>query len=189
MKNKLLTMAVVLIFIVSIIPSILSKYYLKKLTDLLLSSNFDDFYKLINSKIIKYLIPIYNREYLLLNSYIIKNDEIKIKEQYKKIFDMKLSKKQERVIYLEGFNYFCSKNDREMIDAIYNHIQTFEEEDIKKENQRIYDICVLKKANHIEEMEEEFKNTNNKNIAMMLYLQYKNINDEVNANKYKDLFS
>ena len=186
MKTILICL-VMLVFALSLIPNTLSKKYLSKLTDLLLNEQFDEFYELINSKKIQYLIPTYNKEYLLLNSYILKKNEDKVKETYNNIFNMKLSKKQERVIYLEAFNYYCNSKDREMIDKIYNHIQTFDEEDIKKENKRVYDICVLKQANHIEEMEEEYKQTQNKNIAMMLYLQYRNINDKKNMKKYEEL--
>lgn len=185
--EKILIMTVVLVFIASIIPNILLKSYTSKLTDLLLNNEYDEFNKLINSKIVKLILPTYNREYILLNSYLILDNFDKVKEQYNKIFNLKLSKKQERIVYLEAFNYFYSKNDRDMVDKVHNHIQTFEEEDIRKENQRIYDICVLKKANHIEEMEEEYNKNNNKDLAMMLYLQYKNINDDINAKKYKEL--
>lgn len=183
----LLVIAVVLVFILSLVPNILSKRLLRQLSELLLNNEFEEFYKLINTKKAKLLLPSYNKEYLLLNSYILKKDDAKVKEQYNKIFNMKLSKQQERVIYLEAFNYYYNTSDRDMIDKIHNRIQTFDEENIKKENQIIYDICVLKLSNHIEEMEEEYNKTNNKQTAMMLYLQYKNKNDTVNMEKYKNL--
>lgn len=186
MKTLLISL-VMLVFALSLIPNFLSRKYLSKLSNLLLNDRFDEFYELIDSKKAKLLIPVFNREYLLLNSYILKKNEDKVKETYNVIFNMKLSKKQERVIYLEAFNYYCNSSDKEMIDKIYNHIQSFDEEEIKKDNKRIYDICVLKQANHIEEMEEEYSQTGNKSIAMMLYLQYKNINDKENMKKYEEI--
>ena len=163
--NKYIIIAVVLIgtFLVhKVITSVLEKKY----TYSLMKSITDDeqtFTKKLDSLIVKYLIPMYNRELFRLNYYIVHSDTKKVKEQFTAMEGLKMTKNQQLTLYQTVFKYFITINKKSEARNISRKINAFVDEnnldkDIKKQYEmeiRIYLDKDIKAISYIDSILKE----------------------------------
>ena len=146
--NKYIIIAVVLLG-TFLLHQIITKALEKKYTYSLMKSITDDeqtFTNKLDSLIVKYLIPIYNREFFRLNYYIVHSNAQKIKEQLASMEDLKMSKTQQLTLYQTVFKYYITTNKKTEARNISRKINAFVDEnnldkDIKTQHEmeiRIY---------------------------------------------------
>ena len=128
--NKYIIIAIVLVttFVLhQILTKILEKKYTYKLMQSI-SKDEQTFEKELNSFMVKYLIPIYNREFFRLNYYIVHTKDKKIKEQLSLMEDLKMSINQHLSLYDAVFNYFITVNKKTDARKMSRKINVFVDE-------------------------------------------------------------
>lgn len=138
--NKYIIIAVVLIS-TFLLHQIITKALEKKYTYSLMKSITDDeetFSNKLDSLIVKYLIPIYNREFFRLNYYIVHSNTQKVKDQLASMEGLKMTKSQQLSLYQTVFKYYITINKKTEARNISRKINIFVDEnnldkDIKKQ--------------------------------------------------------
>ena len=149
--NKYILIAVVLIG-TFLIHHFLTKFLVKKYTYKLMSSITKDeesFVKELDSFMVKYLFPVYNREFFRLNYYIINIQHAKVKEQFAKLEQIKMTNNQRLALYQTIFKYFVSVNKKTDAKNLLRKLNAFVDEnnldsEIKKQYEMEYKIYLEK---------------------------------------------
>lgn len=154
--NKYIIIAVVLIG-TFLLHQIITKILEKKYTYSLMQSITEDeetFTKKLDSLVIKYLIPIYNREFFRLNYYIVHSNDKKVKEQLSFMEGLKMNNAQHLTLYQTVFKYFITVNKKTDARNISRKINAFVDEhnldkDIKTQYEMEIKIYLDKDINAI----------------------------------------
>lgn len=170
----------------------------RRLHQLLSKGEYGDYLTMLDSFLVKYLYPKYNRMYMKLNGYLFMEDHEEVVRLFDEMLAMRTSKKQRRDLVVKAFNYFVEKADQKRSKALLDEIDTWEDaDDQKKESHRIYDIFILKKYSYIEEMEARLPQASGMDkgfLEYLLSLQYENKGDKKKSEMYleasqKDMLS
>ncbi|HIW18112.1 MAG TPA: hypothetical protein H9886_03150 [Candidatus Faecalicoccus intestinipullorum] len=160
----------------------------KKLVLAIKQKDFQSFDRLINRSLIRALFPPYNLEYLKLNRYLLEDNKGKIDQQFDLL--LRASKKsQKEDIFLKAFEYYAFNQNKKKANKYFEELQKLKNPKITKYVNLIYDVFVLNQSNHIEELEKDFENVSQDQkrfYAQLLFMQYKNINNELKQNYYKE---
>lgn len=160
----------------------------RKLHNLLAKGEYGEYLTMLDSFLIKYLYPKYNRLYMKLNGYMFLEDHEEIGRLLEEMLAMRVTKKQRKDLVLKAFNYYVERADQKQAKVLLDEIDTWEEEENqKKESHRIYDIFILKKYSYIEEMEERLKEASGLDkgfLEYLLSLQYENKGDQKKSAQY-----
>ncbi len=186
--------AIVIALILTVVMFVVSKRLKASKQNLMISylqtGKFEEFEKLTNSFLVKMLFPRYNIEYLKLNASILEGDEAKIEEQFDGLLKVKKSKVQTEDITMKAFNYYVGVENKERCSELMETIKGFTNERMVQEATIMYDIFILKKGNHIEEVSKMMEGMPDAQKGVNEYLlavQYENIGDLENAKKYEML--
>ena len=162
----------------------------RKLHNLLARGEYGEYLSLLDSFLIKYLYPKYNRLYMKLNGYLFMEDHDEASRLFEQMLSMHVTKKQRKDLVMKAFNYYVERMDKDHSSTLLAEIDTWEEEAQKVEAHRIYDIFILKKYNYIEEMEARLNDVSGFDLGALEYLlsvQYENKGDARDFNEYYEL--
>lgn len=182
--------AIVVVALSTIVIQILKRTQFKKLLTYLQTGDFKTFEAKIDTPLMKYLYPQFNRDYLRLNAYVLQGDEKKIEAGLQRLLSYKMSKKQKEDVYMKAFNYYVGVEKPGKAKEALDLVKTLDHPAMEAEAQRIYDIFMMKKSNYIDEMLEQFEmqdSTAKGVTAYLLSVQYENKGDKANAKKYADI--
>lgn len=189
--NKYFIITVVLIgsfLIHQIITKILEKKYTRSLMKSIAEDE-ETFSKNLDSLVVKYIIPIYNREFLRLNYYIIHSNDKKVKEQLSFMEGLKMNNAQHLSLYQTAFKYFITINKKTDARNISRKINAFVDEhnldkDIKTQYEMEIKIYLDKDLNAIPYIDSILKDCTDQEKAIR-YLEktfiYKENNQLENA--------
>lgn len=159
----------------------------KKLHNLLARREFGEYMTMLDSFLVKYLYPKYNRLYMKLNGYLFMEDHEETQHLFDVMLNMRVSKKQRKDLVLKAFNYYVEQEDKQNAERLLEEIKTWEDGLKKEEACRIYDIFILKKFCYIDEMEsklEQLKGFERSALEYLLALQYENKGDHKKSESY-----
>lgn len=164
----------------------------KEATLLMMQGKFNEFYSFLNNAKFVKAVPKFYRAYFKMNGAIMEGKDSLIEESIKEIQEIKMNKSQKSEIYLNAFNYYIDKDNKEeaqkyktLLLENTNDLQTL------KYVQRLYDTKILKSDKHLKEILEELDSSNkvNKLTDYLLLIEiYKNLNDKDNMEKYNNLY-
>lgn len=164
----------------------------KEATLLLMQGKFNEYYSFLNNAKFVKAVPKFYRAYFKMNGAMMEGNDSLIEESIKEIQEIKMNKSQKSEIYLNAFNYYIDKDNKEeaqkyktLLLENTNDLQTL------KYVQRLYDTKILKSDKHLKEILEELGSTNkvNKLTDYLLLIEiYKNLNDKENMEKYNNLY-
>ena len=171
--NKYIIIAIVLVT-TFVLHQILTKILIKKYTYKLMQSISKDeqtFEKELNSFMVKYLIPIYNREFFRLNYYIVHTKDKRIKEQLSLMEDLKMSINQHLSLYDAVFNYFITVNKKTDARNMSRKINVFVDEnnldsEMKTQYEMKIKIYIDKDINAIPYIDSMLENADDKEKAV-----------------------
>lgn len=171
--NKYIIIAIVLVT-TFVLHQILTKILVKKYTYKLMQSISKDeqtFEKELDSFMVKYLIPIYNREFFRLNYYIVHTKDKKIKEQLSLMEDLKMSINQHLSLYDAVFNYFITVNKKTDARNMCRKINVFVDEnnldsEMKTQYEMKIKIYIDKDINAIPYIDSMLENADDKEKAV-----------------------
>lgn len=130
MDNRIL-IAIIVGIILAVIINIVGKYIRKKYTIKLMKAMMadeDEFLKLLDSFIVKYLFAPYNREFMRLNNYIARSADKKVKEQISLMEKMRMNRKQRFAVYQTAFQYFITVNSESNAKNMQRKMNNFIDE-------------------------------------------------------------
>ena len=189
--NKM-TVVIIVFVVTAILCTVLSKVLknniFKKLLKELKDANFDEYFKTIDSMLCKLYFPAFNREYMRLNGYVIKGNKKEVDGQFEVLLSMRVNKKQEIDIVMKAFYYFLEDENKKKAKQMLERIRKFGD-DYYNESEVMYNVCIEKSIQYIDEMEEALKDPECKDInrGMFLYLlglQYGNDNQKKKMKEY-----
>lgn len=162
----------------------------KQFMYLLQNGKFDELYKKIDSFYTKLIFPEYNRDYVRLNALIMQDRKNDIDLTFEKLILMAKDKKAKIDILNKAFEYYVYEENKTHCEKIMEEIKKFEDDQWIKLSKMKYDILILKKSNHIEELEKAFDDqpvVQKINNAYLLSEQYRNLGNEEKFKYYLDI--
>ena len=108
--SRTLWTAVVIICIgVSVFFSVKKRTTFKRLQQLMAAKQWDEFDRLLDGKLTSMLYPRYNRDYLRLNSYLLREDHKRADEMFDLLLGLNLPKMQRVDLVIKAFNYYAGQ--------------------------------------------------------------------------------
>ncbi|OCN04883.1 hypothetical protein A4S06_09865 [Erysipelotrichaceae bacterium MTC7] len=176
---------------ITILMKIVQMIYIRRksiqLVDYVVNNQFDDFDQQASNKIVLFIFPRFNLDYLMLSSYLMRNDEVRIDEQFAKMFQKRLTTNQQEDLCLKAINYYVSIENKEKSQQVLDYIRNNRNEKIMNEAQCIYKIFMENDFSYIDEMEQQIELQDDYAKASIEYLlakQYENKGDEIKASYF-----
>lgn len=156
------------------------------------AKQWDEFDRLLDGKLTSMLYPRYNRDYLRLNSYLLREDHERAGEMFDLLLGLNLPKMQRVDLVIKAFNYYVGQEDRKKSKELLHEIKGFEggqAEAVAHECQLMYDTMILKRHNDIPELERMLEDVGDDpvkrcRLEYLLALQYKNKGDEAKFQEF-----
>lgn len=156
------------------------------------AKQWDEFDRLLDGKLTSMLYPRYNRDYLRLNSYLMREDHEHANEMFDLLLGLNLPKMQRVDLVIKAFNYYVGQEDRKKSKELLHEIKGFEggqAEAVAHECQLMYDTMILKRHNDIPELERMLKDAGDDpvkrcRLEYLLALQYQNKGDEAKFQEF-----
>lgn len=155
-SRTLWTAVVIICIAVSVFFSVKKRTTFKRLQQLMAAKQWDEFDRLLDGKLTSMLYPRYNRDYLRLNSYLLREDHKRADEMFDLLLGLNLPKMQRVDLVIKAFNYYVGQEDRKKAKELLHEIKGFEggqAEAVAHECQLMYDTMILKRHNDIPELE------------------------------------
>ena len=176
----------------SVFFSVKKRTTFKRLQQLMAAKQWDEFDRLLDGKLTSMLYPRYNRDYLRLNSYLLREDHKRADEMFNLLLGLNLPKMQRVDLVIKAFNYYVGQEDRKKSKELLHEIEGFEggqAEAVAHECQLMYDTMILKRHNDIPELERMLKEAGDDKVKScrleyLLALQYKNKGDEAKFQEF-----
>ena len=159
-SRTLWTAVVIICIAVSVFFSVKKRTTFKRLQQLMAAKQWDEFDRLLDGKLTSMLYPRYNRDYLRLNSYLLREDHKRADEMFDLLLGLNLPKMQRVDLVITAFNYYVGQEDRKKSKELLHEIKGFEggqAEAVAHECQLMYDTMILKRHNDIPELERMLK--------------------------------
>lgn len=181
--NVLWIAVVVIAIAVSLFFSIKKRTVYKRLQQYMSEERWGDFERLLDGKLTSMLYPRYNREYLRLNSYLLRENYADANKLFDELLQLKLPNMQRVDLVIKAFNYFVGRENRTRSKELLDEIKTYQGErvePIQAECQLMYDTMILKHSDDIDDITrqiEEADAAKRGRLEYLLALQYRNKGD------------
>ena len=190
--NAMLIVAIV-IAIIGTIPVIIRKKLLKNYLTLLHNNDIKAIKDLMATQLAKICIPLFNREYLLLNAYLKVNDNNQIDTQVNNIMNhVPMNSKQKSTLAKSVFYIYVDKKNASMIDRLLEMVSTTNDHALYRQMDMVNDTLISGGIKYYDELksdlEDEEYTKNNEDtpyLEFLLSVIYKNMGNESKSNEYK----
>ena len=118
-----MVLVLVVIILLIIWLAVLKKRIFTKVYHYLNVEDYDNFFKCVDSRLARMMIPIYMREYYKLNAYIKMDDYQNVTKQFNYLMKLNLNSYQLNSILISGFNYYCYQNDKKKCRKILDKMK------------------------------------------------------------------
>ena len=184
----------IVIAIIGTIPVIIRKKLLKNYLTLLHNNDIKAIKDLMATQLAKICIPLFNREYLLLNAYLKVNDNKQIDTQVNNIMNhVPMNSKQKSTLAKSVFYIYVDKKNAPMIDRLLEMVSTTNDHALYRQMDMVNDTLISGGIKYFDELKSDLKNTEyTKNNADTPYLEfllsviYKNMGNESKSKEYKN---
>lgn len=191
---RILTIVTIAMFallaVITVFISIQKRTMFAKLGQLLEDGKYDEFFRLIDSRIARLVYPDYNRSYFKLNAHMIKGDWNEAEKLLDDLLARKVSDEQRADLVIKAFNIYISlsrgKKAKRMLDEI-ERLDSAKYGDSQQDCRMMYDIAILKQYNYIDRMEQALDRLHGPargRIEYLLALQCQNKGDMAKRNEY-----
>lgn len=196
--NTLLVVTIVTMLVVVAIELILKKWFDNKVTSAFMHNNPDELIDIANSKLARFLIPPYNRDYMKLSAYMLKEDEKKTHETLKILMSTKTNAPQRVDLLAKAFGLYMDKKDYKQAKACVDELETFRDNKAVAKNvamilpnlSETYEVFAEKNTSFIEKYEQELESAPAARKLQLSYLlseMYKNKKDYEASDKYQKM--
>mgnify|MGYP005784515261 FL=1 len=182
-----LTAVIVALYLIRFLGN---RYYQKRLLNCVQRCDLDGFLKMENKRAVRALIPAFNLHYMKLNIFLMRKDEQRTDEEFDVLLDMKVGKTMRRDAVLKAFYYYVKRRDGGRTRKLIAEIRGFQDaEDTIRECEMLFDIYILGRSNHMEELLKDLDTLPPQQRAVheyLLSLQYENRGEKERAREYED---
>ncbi len=187
--NVYLAIAIVLIVFTLIGVPLLRRVVVNSVEDSLLRQDFAAFDRKIDKWYVKLFLSPFNVDFLKLNRAIMSGNRKYADQMFTHFDSVNLTDKEKQSVYLRGFEYYVSQEDRSMADRYYGLLKALDDEDLNTYIDRLYDIYVLKGWTYLDEMlaqEDSVPKDQLLQFYSMISAMYLNKGDDANVQRYLD---
>lgn len=190
--NAMLIVAIV-IAIIGTIPVIMRKKLLKNYLTLLHNNDIKAIKDLMATQLAKICIPLFNREYLLLNAYLKVNDNKQIDTQVNNIMNhVPMNSKQKSTLAKSVFYIYVDKKNASMIDHLLEMVSTTNDHALYRQMDMVNDTLISGGIKYYDELKSDLEDVeytkNNEDtpyLEFLLSIIYKNMGNESKSKEYK----
>lgn len=183
----------IVIAIIGTIPVIIRKKLLKNYLTLLHNNDIKAIKDLMATQLAKICIPLFNREYLLLNAYLKVNDNKQIDTQVNNIMNhVPMKSKQKSTLAKSVFYIYVDKKNASMIDRLLEMVSTTNDHALYRQMDMVNDTLISGGIKYYDELksdlEDEEYTKNNEDtpyLEFLLSVIYKNMGNESKSKEYK----
>lgn len=183
----------IVIAIIGTIPVIIRKKLLKNYLTLLHNNDIKAIKDLMATQLAKICIPLFNREYLLLNAYLKVNDNKQIDTQVNNIMNhVPMNSKQKSTLAKSVFYIYVDKKNASMIDRLLEMVSTTNDHTLYRQMDMVNDTLISGGIKYYDELksdlEDEEYTKNNEDtpyLEFLLSVIYKNMGNESKSKEYK----
>lgn len=183
----------IVIAIIGTIPVIIRKKLLKNYLTLLHNNDIKAIKDLMATQLAKICIPLFNREYLLLNAYLKVNDNKQIDTQVNNIMNhVPMNSKQKSTLAKSVFYIYVDKKNASMIDRLLEMVSTTNDHALYRQMDMVNDTLISGGIKYYDELksdlEDEEYTKNNEDtpyLEFLLSVIYKNMGNESKSKEYK----
>ena len=173
---------------IELVMGILKRYYASKLAQLLMSGQFEEFDKLVDKKLVRYLVPPFNLDYMKLNEAIAAGDDKKTAELLESFRNKRLNSEQQKAVYTHGFSFYMTKGNGDKARYYLDELGKLnvDEKDMKT-MKKLYAILIEKDKKLLERTVEETERLEGEeriSNLMLLVQVYASLDDKENTEKY-----
>ena len=183
----------IVIAIIGTIPVIIRKKLLKNYLTLLHNNDIKAIKDLMATQLAKICIPLFNREYLLLNAYLKVNDNKQIDTQVNNIMNhVPMNSKQKSTLAKSVFYIYVDKKNASMIDRLLEMVSTTNDHALYRQMDMVNDTLISGGIKYYDELksdlEDEEYTKNNEDtpyLEFLLSVIYINMGNESKSKEYK----
>lgn len=184
----------IVIAIIGTLPVIIRKKLLKNYLTLLHNNDIKAIKDLMATQLAKICIPLFNREYLLLNAYLKLKDDKQIDTQVNNIIDhVPMNSKQKSALAKSVFYIYVDKKNASMIDRLLEMVSTTNDHALYRQMDMVNDTLISGGIKYYDELksdlEDEEYTKNNEDtpyLEFLLSVIYKNMGNESKSKEYKN---
>lgn len=187
MKQIYITL-IVLSIVLYVLPIVLRRIFIKKITNQLILNNKDNFNKLIENKIVKLIVPPINIDFFKLNMAMLNGDTKKTDECLDRFDVVKLKEKEKKNIYSKAFAYFIETKDKERINKYYEYLRNNSDDNQKHQLDIYYNTYIESDTKYLKEIQKKYDDNNSIELVPLLIQMYENKKDDIKYKKYLKLF-
>ena len=191
--NAMLIVAIV-IAIIGTIPVIIRKKLLKNYLTLLHNNDIKAIKDLMATQLAKICIPLFNREYLLLNAYLKLKDDKQIDTQVNNIIDhVPMNSKQKSALAKSVFYIYVDEKNASMMDRLLEMVSTTNDHALYRQMDMVNDTLISGGIKYYDELKSDLEDVeytkNNEDtpyLEFLLSIIYKNMGNESKSKEYKN---
>lgn len=186
--------AVIVIAVIGTIPVIVRKKLLKNYLTLLQNNDIKAIEDSMATKRAKICIPLFNREYLLINAYLKINDDKQIDSRLNNIIDhVPMNSKQKSALAKSVFYRYVDKKNTSMIDRLLEMVSTTNDHALYRQMDMVNDTLICGGIKYYDDLksdleDDEFTKNNEDTpyLEFLLSIIYKNMGNESKSKEYKN---
>lgn len=184
----------IVIAIIGTLPVIIRKKLLKNYLTLLQNNDIKAIKDLMATQLAKICIPLFNREYLLLNAYLKLKDDKQIDTQVNNIIDhVPMNSKQKSALAKSVFYIYVDEKNASMIDRLLEMVSTTNDHALYRQMDMVNDTLISGGIKYYDELKsdlegEEYTKNNEDTpyLEFLLSIIYKNMGNESKSKEYKN---
>ncbi len=164
-----------------------------RLQNHLARGEYDAFFKLLDAPLTNAFFSDYHLNFYRLNAYLLMDETQKVNETLELLLKYPSKHKNRVELVVKAFNIYLGEGDRVHARAMLDEILSWENDSYKALKQdclRAYDIVILKKSNHIDELINVLDKTSGATrgrIEYFIALQFENAGNMEKRNEYLQL--
>lgn len=171
MLTGFLAVVAVVVIVTVALPVVLKNILIQNMAQCLQRKDMAAFEKILNGNTAKLVFQEFDRENLRLNAYLRMQDSQKIKEQYKRMLNMKLRNvKQEKQLVMNAFSYFINNGEGEEARQLFSRLKQAVSPEEYERCRIMYRVIIQKQSKDIETLEEQLIEATPMDQSVLHYL-------------------
>lgn len=187
-KKTLLIICLAVIISWEVARRLLINQISNKLTRFLMQGDFEAFDALSEKFLTRYLIPVFNLDFMKMNSYLARGDEENINKIFEHFDQRRLNKAQKYAVASNAFYYYLSMEENEKCRKYYQVLK--ENDDGRKETEMadwLYDAYIEEGSQYLDKILETYEKAQDQakpQLEALLAKNYQNKGDKKKAELY-----
>ncbi len=173
-----------------IVEQLMRSTRLNKFALLLRDGRCDEALELLDKPSSKWLYPPFNREYMKLNAYLVKDDAEGASRQFDVLLTMRSSKNQRSEVVVKAYRFYMEHERYKDAKPLLDEIEKTAEKGVAEESRLMWEIFAENDSSHIAEMEQQFKDAKSPQqrmrLALLIATQYENAHEKAKVAEWRD---